>query len=614
MTVVTQTAIRNIAIIAHVDHGKTTLVDGLLRQSGTFRSNEQIQERAMDSNDLERERGITILAKNTALVYRNVRINIIDTPGHADFSGEVERTLNMVDSVLLLIDAVDGPMPQTKFVLSRSLRLGLCPIVVINKIDRPGAKPDDAVNRTFDLFVQLGASDRQLDFPILYASAKLGYAVRRLDEPKTDLAPLFETILTHVPPPHGSPSAPLQLLVTSIDYDPYVGRLAIGKLSNGRLKMGDAIVRIKRNGTTEAGRVTRLLGFHGLNRIELDGAGTGEVVALAGLEEVEIGETIADATEPLPLPSIEIGEPTLTMEFMVNASPLAGTEGKFVTSRHLRDRLFRELRTNVALKVEETEGGDRFVVAGRGELHLAILIENMRREGYELAVSKPRVILKQEGERTLEPYELLLLDIEEAHQGIMIERLGKRKAELLNHQVGSDGRVRLEYRIPARGLIGFHSDFVTDTKGTGIIHHLFDGYGPYKGEIVFRTRGALIAMEAGETVAYGLFNLQERGELFVGAGVKVYAGMIIGQHTRDNDLVVNPMKSKKLTNMRASGSDENITLTPPRQMTLERAIEFIADDELVEVTPLSIRLRKRILDENERKRLAKRTESLANAD
>lgn len=612
MTVVTQTAIRNIAIIAHVDHGKTTLVDGLLRQSGTFRSNEQVQERAMDSNDLERERGITILAKNTSLIYRNVRINIIDTPGHADFSGEVERTLNMVDSVLLLIDAVDGPMPQTKFVLSRSLRLGLCPIVVINKIDRPGAKPDDAVNRTFDLFVQLGASDRQLDFPILYASAKLGYAVRRLDEPKTDLAPLFETILTHVPPPHGSPTAPLQLLVTSIDYDPYVGRLAIGKISNGRIKMGDAIARIKRNRTTEAGRVTKLLGFHGLNRIELDEAGTGEVVALAGLEEVEIGETIADATEPLPLPSIEIGEPTLTMEFMVNASPLAGTEGKFVTSRHLRDRLFRELRTNVALKVEETEGGDRFVVAGRGELHLAILIENMRREGYELAVSKPRVILKQEGDRTLEPYELLLLDIEEAHQGVMIERLGRRKAELLNHQVGSDGRVRLEYRIPARGLIGFHSDFVTDTKGTGIIHHLFDGYGPYKGEILIRTRGALIAMEAGETVAYGLFNLQERGELFVGAGVKVYAGMIIGQHTRDNDLVVNPMKSKKLTNMRASGSDENITLTPPRQMTLERAIEFIADDELVEVTPLSIRLRKRILDENERKRLAKRTESLAN--
>ena len=613
MTVLTQTAIRNIAIIAHVDHGKTTLVDGLLRQSGAFRSNEQVQERAMDSNDLERERGITILAKNTALTYRNVRINIIDTPGHADFSGEVERTLNMVDSVLLLVDAVDGPMPQTKFVLSRSLRLGLCPIVVINKIDRPGARPDDAVNRTFDLFVQLGASDRQLEFPILYASAKLGYAVRGLDEPKTDLAPLFETILDHVPPPQGSPMAPLQLLVTSIDYDSYVGRLAIGKISNGRLKMGDAIARIKRNGTAEPGRVTKLLGFHGLNRIELEEAGTGEVVALAGLEEVEIGETIADANDPHALPSIEIGEPTLTMEFMVNASPLAGTEGKFVTSRHLRDRLMRELRTNVALKVQETEGGDRFIVAGRGELHLAILIENMRREGYELAVSKPRVILKQEGGRTLEPYELLLLDVEEPHQGVMIERLGKRKAELLNHQVGADGRVRLEYRIPARGLIGFHSEFITDTKGTGIIHHLFDGYGPYKGEISIRTRGALIAMEAGETVAYGLFNLQERGELFVGAGVKVYAGMIIGQHTRDNDLVVNPMKSKKLTNMRASGSDENITLTPPRQMTLERAIEFIADDELVEVTPSSIRLRKRILDENERKRVAKRTESLSDA-
>jgi GTP-binding protein len=613
MTVLTQTAIRNIAIIAHVDHGKTTLVDGLLRQSGTFRSNEQVRERVMDSNDLERERGITILAKNTALTYRNVRINIIDTPGHADFSGEVERTLNMVDSVLLVVDAVDGPMPQTKFVLSRSLRLGHCPIVVINKIDRPGARPDDAVNRTFDLFVQLGASDRQLDFPILYASAKLGYAVRKPDDPRTDLSPLFDTILTHVPPPSGSPTAPLQLLVTSIDYDPYVGRLAIGKLSNGRLKMGDAIVRLKRNGTSEPGRVTKLLGFHGLDRIELEEAGTGEVVALAGLEEVEIGETIADVNDPRPLPSIEIGEPTLTMEFLVNASPLAGTEGRFVTSRHLRDRLLRELRTNVALKVEETESGDRFIVAGRGELHLAILIENMRREGYELAVSKPRVILKQEGDRTLEPYELLLLDVEEAHQGVVIERLGRRKAELLNHQVGGDGRVRLEYRVPARGLIGFHSEFISDTKGTGIIHHLFDGYGPYKGEIPTRTRGALIAMEAGETVAYALFNLQERGELFVGPGVKVYAGMIIGQHSRENDLVVNPMKSKKLTNIRAAGSDENVILTPPRQMTLERAIEFIADDELVEVTPASIRLRKRVLEEHERKRLAKRAESLADA-
>ncbi|MEW6325531.1 MAG: translational GTPase TypA [Nitrospirota bacterium] len=606
MTVITQQQIRNIAIIAHVDHGKTTLVDGLLRQSGTFRSNEQVQERAMDSNDLERERGITILAKNTALTYRGTRINIVDTPGHADFGGEVERTLTMVDGVLLLIDAVDGPMPQTKFVLSKSLQLGHCPIVVVNKIDRAGARPDDVVNQTFDLFVQLGATDRQLDFPVLYASAKLGYAVRRLEEPPADLSPLFETILAHVPPPRGEADAPLQLLVTTLDYDAYVGRIAIGKIERGQLAIGDPIARIKRDGSVQMGRVTKLLGFHGLHRIELESAVTGDIVALAGLEEVEIGETIAAAGRPEPLPAIEIGEPTLTMDFMVNTSPLAGTEGKYVTSRHLRERLFRELRTNVALRVEESEGGDLFKVSGRGELHLAILIENMRREGYELAVSKPQVILKQAGEQWLEPYELLLIDIHESQQGIVIEKMGRRKAELINHQVGEGGQVRLEYRIPARGLIGFHSEFLTDTKGSGVLHHLFDGYGPHKGEIQTRTRGSLIAMEAGETVAYALFNLQERGDLFVGPGVKVYGGMIIGQHSRENDLVVNPMKSKKLTNMRASGSDENILLTPPRLLTLEQAIEFIGEDELVEVTPLSIRLRKRLLDENDRKRAAKR--------
>ncbi len=610
---VTTQQIRNIAIIAHVDHGKTTLVDGLLRQSGTFRTNEVTQERMMDTNALERERGITILAKNTALNYHGTRINIVDTPGHADFGGEVERTLNMVDGVLLLVDAVDGPMPQTRFVLSKSLQLGYCPIVVVNKVDRPEARPDEVVNLTFDLFVQLGATDRQLDFPVIYASAKLGYAVRRLEDARTDLTPLFETIVSHVPAPQGAIEAPLQLLVTTLDYDSYVGRIAIGRIENGTLKVGDAIVRIKRDGTMEKSRVTKLLGFHGLSRVELDSAGAGDVVALAGLDEVEIGETIADAERPLALPSIEIGEPTLTMEFMVNTSPLAGTEGKFVTSRHLRERLFRELRTNLALRVEEAEGGDLFKVSGRGELHLAIMIENMRREGYELAVSKPRVILKQAGGQTLEPYELLLIDVEEAHQGLMIEKLGKRKAELAKHQVGSDGRVRLEYRIPARGLIGFHSEFLTDTKGSGILHHIFDGYGPHKGEIQTRTRGALIAMEAGETVAYALFNLQERGELFVGPGVKVYGGMIIGQHSRESDLVVNPMKSKKLTNMRAAGSDENIALTPPRLMSLEPAIEFIAEDELVEVTPKSIRLRKRTLDENERKRKAKQDASLKDA-
>ncbi len=606
MEISTQEKIRNIAIIAHVDHGKTTLVDGLLRQSGTFRANEIIQERVMDSNDLERERGITILAKNTALNYHGTRINIVDTPGHADFGGEVERTLSMVDGVLLLIDAVDGPMPQTKFVLSKSLQLGLCPIVVVNKIDRAEARPDDVVNLTFDLFVQLGATDRQLDFPILYASAKEGYAVRRLQEPRKDLTPLFETILFHVPAPKGSVEGPLQMLVTTLDHDNYVGRIAIGKIENGMLKLGDAIARIKRDGTIEKGRVTKLLGFHGLSRIDLDSAGTGEVVALAGLEDVEIGETISDAENPKALPPLEIGEPTLTMEFMVNTSPLAGTEGKFVTSRHLRERLHRELRTNMALRLEETETGDLFKVSGRGELHLAILIENMRREGYELAVSKPRVILKQVGDKTLEPYEFLIVEAEEVYQGIVIEKLGKRKAEVINHQIGADGRVRLEYRIPARGLIGFQTEFLTDTKGGGTLHHIFEGYGPYKGEIPTRTRGTLIAMEAGETAAYALFNLEERGELFVDPGVKVYAGMIIGQHSRENDLVVNPMKSKKLSNMRAAGSDENIILTTPRLLTLEQAIEFIAEDELVEVTPKSIRLRKRILDENERKRVSRR--------
>ncbi len=606
MEVSTQEKIRNIGIISHVDHGKTTLVDGLLRQSGTFRSNEIVQDRVMDSNDLERERGITILAKNTAIIYNGIRINIVDTPGHADFGGEVERTLNMVDGVLLLIDAVDGPMPQTKFVLSISLHLGLRPIVVVNKIDRPAARPDDVVNQTFDLFVQLGASDLQLDFPIIYASAKEGYAVRQLGEPRKDLSPLFETILSHVPAPKGSVKQPLQMLVTTLDYDNYVGRIAIGKIGNGMLKVGDPISRIKRDGTIEKGRVTELLGFHGLNRIELDCAKTGEVVGLAGLEDVEIGETIADAESPKALPPIEIGEPTLTMEFMANTSPLAGTEGKFVTSRHLRDRLYRELQTNMALRLEETENGDFFKVSGRGELHLAILIENMRREGYELAVSKPRVILKHAGGKTLEPYEILTVEVEEACQGVVIEKLGKRKAEMISHRVGTDGRVRLEYRIPARGLIGFQTEFLTDTRGSGVLHHVFEGYGPHKGEISTRTRGVLIAMEAGETVAYALYNLEPRGELFVGPGVKVYAGMIIGQHSRENDLVVNPMKLKKLTNMRAAGSDENILLTPPRWLTLEQAIEFITDDELVEVTPKSIRLRKRILDENERKRSSKR--------
>jgi len=605
MDVSIQEKIRNIAIIAHVDHGKTTLVDGLLRQSGTFRSNQTVQERVMDSNELERERGITILAKNTAIHYQGHRINIVDTPGHADFSGEVERILKMVDGALLLVDAVDGPMPQTKFVLAKSLRLGLRPIVVVNKIDRPDCRPDEVVNQTFDLFIQLGADDQQLDFPIIYASAKEGYAMRRLDDPRRDLGPLFETILSHVPPPSGSPDLPLQMLVTTLDHDNYVGRIAIGKIENGVLKVGSPIARVKRDGSIEKGRVMKLYGFHGLGRIDLDSAQAGEVVAIAGLEGIEIGETIADPEKSRALPPIEIGEPTLTMEFMVNNSPLAGTEGRYITSRHLRERLFRELRTNVALRVEETETGDIFKVSGRGELHLAILIENMRREGYELAVSKPRVILRKVGGETHEPYELLTVDVEECYQGTVIEKLGKRKGEILNHQIGTDGRVRFEYRIPARGLLGLQSEFLTETKGTGVLHHIFDGYGPYKGEIPTRTRGVLIAMEPGETIAYALFNLQERGVLFVGPGVKCYAGTIIGEHSRENDLVVNPLKSKKLTNMRAAGSDENIQLQPPRLLSLEQAIEFIADDELVEVTPLSLRLRKRILGENARKRAAK---------
>jgi GTP-binding protein len=496
-------------------------------------------------------------------------------------------------------------MPQTKFVLAKSLRLGLRPIVVVNKIDRPSARPVEVVNQTFDLFIQLGANDQQLDFPILYASAKEGYAIRSLDDPRKNLGPLFETILSHVPSPSGSPDLPLQMLVTTLDHDNYVGRIAIGKIENGILKVGSPIARVKRNGNIEKGKVTKLYGFHGLERINLDSAQAGEVVAIAGLEGIEIGETIADAEKSQALPPIEIGEPTLTMEFMVNNSPLAGTEGRFLTSRHLRERLFRELRTNVALRIEETETGDVFKVSGRGELHLAILIENMRREGYELAVSKPRVIFQKKGDELLEPYELLTVDVEESYQGIVIEKLGKRKGEILNHQIGADGRVRFEYRIPARGLLGLQSEFLTETKGTGILHHIFDGYGPYKGEIATRTRGVLIAMEPGETMAYALFNLQERGVLFLGPGVKCYAGMIIGEHSRENDLVVNPLKSKKLTNIRAAGSDENIQLTPPRLLTLEQAIEFIADDELVEVTPLSLRLRKRILDENERKRAAK---------
>lgn len=594
--------IRNIAIIAHVDHGKTTLVDGLLKQSGTFRENQQVEECVMDSNALERERGITILAKNTSVNYNGYRINIVDTPGHADFGGEVERILKMVDGVLVLVDAVDGPMPQTKFVVSKALKLGLKPIVVVNKIDRDGARPNVVIDLTFDLFCQLGATDEQLDFPIIYASARNGYAVKNLSDPKENLTPLFETIIAYVPPPGGETDKPLQMLVTSLEYDNYIGRIAIGKISNGRLNVGSPVARLKRDGTIEKGRLTNILGFHGLKRFSLENAAAGEIVAVAGLEDIEIGETIGDAENPSALSPIVLDEPTLNVEFLVNNSPFAGKEGKFVTSRHLRSRLFRELRTNIALKVEETENSDVFKVSGRGELHLSILMETMRREGYEFAVSKPQVILKKVDGATLEPYEHLTVDVDSQFQGIVIEKLGSRKGEMLNMISGSDGRIRLEYKVPARGLIGLQTELMTETKGTCIMHHNFDSYGQFKGEIPSRANGVLISMDEGESTGYALYNLLDRGRFFIEPGTKVYKGMLIGIHAKDNDLVVNPMKSKKLTNMRASGSDDAIILPPAIQLSLEQALEFIAEDELVEVTPKSIRLRKKILDENDRKR------------
>ncbi|MBI5682028.1 MAG: translational GTPase TypA [Deltaproteobacteria bacterium] len=596
------TNIRNIAIIAHVDHGKTTLVDGLLKQSGTFRENQQVEECVMDSNALERERGITILAKNTAVNYNGYHINIVDTPGHADFGGEVERILKMVDGTLVLVDAVDGPMPQTKFVVSKALKLGLKPIVVVNKIDRDGARPDVVVDLTFDLFCQLGATDEQLDFPIIYASARNGYAVKDLSDPKENLIPLFETIIAYVSPPGGNPDEPLQMLVTNLEYDNYIGRIAIGKISNGRMKVGTPVARIKRDGTAEKGRITNILGFHGLKRFDMENASAGEIVAVAGLEDIEIGETIGDAENQIALPSIDIDEPTLNVEFVVNNSPFAGREGKFVTSRHLRTRLIRELRTNIALRVEETENGDVFKVSGRGELHLSILMETMRREGYEFAVSKPQVILKKVDGQTLEPYEHLTVDVDSAYQGVVIEKLGVRKGEMLNMNTGADGRVRMEYKVPARGLIGLQTELMTETKGTCIMHHNFDSYGPFKGEIPSRANGVLISMEQGEATGYALYNLLDRGRFFIEPGTRVYEGMITGIHAKDNDIVVNPMKSKKLTNMRASGSDDSIILPPAIHLSLEQALEFIAEDELVEITPKSIRLRKKGLSDNERKR------------
>jgi GTP-binding protein len=596
--------IRNIAIIAHVDHGKTTLVDCLLNQSGTFAAHERMGERIMDSNDIERERGITILAKNCAIEYGGTRINIVDTPGHADFGGEVERVLSMVDGVLLLVDAVEGPMPQTRFVTRKALAQGLKAIVVVNKIDRHGSRPAWVVDQTFDLFDKLGASDAQLDFPVIYASALQGWASTDYTERRPDMSALFEAILTHVPPPAAQADLPLQLQISTLDYNSYVGRIGIGRIRRGVVRPGESVAL--RFGDQDHGlaRIGQVLTFTGLERNPVEQASAGDIVAVTGIESVNIGMTICDPEHPLGLPPISVDEPTLAMNFQVNTSPLAGREGKFVTSRQLRERLYRELQSNVALRVEDTDEADVLRVAGRGELHLTILIENMRREGYELAVSRPQVLTRIVNGEVHEPYEALTVDIEDTHQGAVMEALGSRRAELSDMSLGN-GRARLEYRVPARGLIGFQGEFMTLTRGTGLISHIFDGFAPLKGDIPDRHNGVLVSNEHGEAVAYALFNLQERGRLFVGPGEKLYEGMIIGIHSRDNDLVVNPIKTKKLTNIRAAGKDEAILLTPPIELTLEYAVEFIADDELVEVTPTSIRIRKRFLKEQDRKRAAR---------
>ncbi|MHB1951203.1 MAG: translational GTPase TypA [Acidiferrobacteraceae bacterium] len=594
--------LRNIAIIAHVDHGKTTLVDRLLQQSGTL-DGVETDSRVMDSNALERERGITILAKNTAIRWKEWRINIVDTPGHADFGGEVERVLSMVDGVLLLVDAVDGPMPQTRFVTRKAFALGLKPIVVINKVDRPGSRAGWVLDQTFDLFDRLGATEEQLDFPVVYASALQGYAGLTPEVRGGDMEPLFQAIVEHVPPPAVDHDAPFQMQVSSLDYSSYVGAIAIGRIRRGRIKTNDRVSVIGRDGNVRTARVLQVLGFLGLERREVPEAGAGDIIALTGLPTPGISDTVCDPARPEPLPLLAIDEPTVTMTFEVNNSPFAGQDGKFVTSRQIRDRLLRECIHNVALRVEDTGDPDKFRVSGRGQLHLEILIENLRREGYELAVSRPQVILKEVDGEMQEPFEQLIVDVETAHQGVIMEKLGVRKGELLAMEPDGKGRVRLDYMIPSRGLIGFRTEFLSATSGTGVTHHVFDHYGPVKkGSIGQRVQGALIANGAGRSVAYALFNLQERGRLFIGPGAEVYEGMIIGVHSRENDLVVNPLKGKQLTNVRASGSDENVILTPPLPVTLERALEFIDDDELVEVTPRHVRLRKRHLRESDRRR------------
>ena len=606
-----RTDLRNIAIIAHVDHGKTTLVDKLLVQAGTFAAHQHVGERMMDSNDIERERGITIFAKNCAIRYRDTHINIVDTPGHADFGGEVERVLGMVDGVLLLVDAVEGPMPQTRFVTLKALRQGLHPIVVVNKVDRPGARPEWVVNQTFDLFDRLGANDAQLDFPVVYASALNGWAtldaaVAKSGEQRGDMRPLFDTILRAVPAPDGDVDGPLQFQMSALDYSSYVGRLGIGRIRRGSLSAGQEVALLDHplaEGELPArGRVGQVFMFEGLNRVPVERAAAGDIVLVTGIDDLRIGTTLAAIDAPQALPGIAVDEPTLSMYFQVNTSPLAGREGKYVTSRNLRDRLTRELLTNMALRVEATEDTDVFLVSGRGELHLTILLENMRREGYELAVSRPRVVQKDIGGVTCEPYETLSVDVDEQHQGAVMEALGVRRGELVDMASDARGRARLDYRIPARGLIGFQGEFMNLTRGTGLMSHVFDEFAPVKGDIPERRNGVLVSQEDGDAVAYALWNLQERGRMFVSPGERLYEGMVIGIHSRDNDLVVNPIKGKKLTNVRAAGKDDAVMLTPPIALTLEYAVEFIADDELVEITPKSIRIRKRHLKEHERKR------------
>ncbi|MGN8388605.1 translational GTPase TypA [Helicobacter pylori] len=596
--------IRNIAVIAHVDHGKTTLVDGLLSQSGTFSEREKVDERVMDSNDLERERGITILSKNTAIYYKDTKINIIDTPGHADFGGEVERVLKMVDGVLLLVDAQEGVMPQTKFVVKKALSFGICPIVVVNKIDKPAAEPDRVVDEVFDLFVAMGASDKQLDFPVVYAAARDGYAMKSLDDEKKNLEPLFETILEHVPNPSGSVDEPLQMQIFTLDYDNYVGKIGIARVFNGSVKKNESVLLMKSDGSKENGRITKLIGFLGLARTEIENAYAGDIVALAGFNAMDVGDSVVDPTNPMPLDPMHLEEPTMSVYFAVNDSPLAGLEGKHVTANKLKDRLLKEMQTNIAMKCEEM-GEGKFKVSGRGELQITILAENLRREGFEFSISRPEVIIKEENGVKCEPFEHLVIDTPQDFSGAIIERLGKRKAEMKAMNPMSDGYTRLEFEIPARGLIGYRSEFLTDTKGEGVMNHSFLEFRPFSGSVESRKNGALISMENGEATAFSLFNIQERGALFINPQTKVYVGMVIGEHSRDNDLDVNPIKSKHLTNMRASGSDDTIKLTPPRTMVLERALEWIEEDEILEVTPLNLRIRKKILDPNMRKRAKK---------